>query len=230
MTATEPCTASATGPPHSHGCSTQQSNLPCSCKQAHASSTRGHPRHSHHAHCRSSACRACLDDAAQQVRPQLSMQGGHAVRAVRVVARLKVLAVVELLGGQEVQQGPQLLEAVLQGRSRDQQLVLEAPADELLRSGSACLSATCHAQLASSPHWVRVTWQVAVRMQRCNAAAVCAHAGRSAGDCPPVSSPHPDHPGMQPLVVAPAGGSAGHLTCRGLTQPAQHACDDLTSS
>lgn len=52
------------------------------------------------------------------------------------VRLLEMCAVRELVGLQEVQEAPQLLNAVLEGRSRDQQLVLKSPLLQLLQSRS----------------------------------------------------------------------------------------------
>jgi hypothetical protein len=61
----------------------------------------------------------------------------HLVRVLQAVCRLKLLAAAKGCGLQEVQQGPQLLEAVLQRRAGDEQLVLEVPARKLLQAHSS---------------------------------------------------------------------------------------------
>ena len=98
---------------------------------------------------------AHLDDSAQQVGPELSVQGGHAFSVLQAVALLKGLAVGELAGLQEVQQGPQLLERVLQGRARDQQLVAEVPACQLLQGCSWSVPAAAEVDrvCTAAPAW-----------------------------------------------------------------------------
>ena len=63
--------------------------------------------------------------------PQLS---AHLVRVLHVVLRLEGLRVVEPRGVQEVQQRPELLERVLQRRTRHQKDALERPGRQLLRT------------------------------------------------------------------------------------------------
>ena len=57
------------------------------------------------------------------------------LRVLQRVRRLELLAVGELVSLQEVEQAPQLLDAVLQRRPRDQHLVPEVPLLQLLGDG-----------------------------------------------------------------------------------------------
>ena len=60
--------------------------------------------------------------------------GAHVLGVLQRVARVELVDVGELGGLQEVQQRPELTHAVLQRRARDEQLVLEVPLAQLLRT------------------------------------------------------------------------------------------------
>ena len=68
---------------------------------------------------------------------QRSAAEAHVLRVLQRVRRLEVLAVRKLVRLQEVQQAPQLLDAVLQRRPRDEHLVAEVPLLQFLRRSMA---------------------------------------------------------------------------------------------
>lgn len=57
----------------------------------------------------------------------------HLLTLLQAVAGFKLITADKLPGFQEVQQCPQLLQAVLQGSACDEQLVLEVPTSKLLQ-------------------------------------------------------------------------------------------------
>ena len=79
-------------------------------------------------------------DVAQKLEASVSNDNGgylevaHPFGVGKAVCRLKVSAAGEFQRLQEVQEGPQLLDAVLQWSSSDQKLVLEIPGCQLLRT------------------------------------------------------------------------------------------------
>ena len=62
----------------------------------------------------------------------ISAAAAHVLGVLQRVRRLEVLAVRKLIRLQEVEQAPQLLDAVLQRRPRDEHLVAEMPLLKLL--------------------------------------------------------------------------------------------------
>ena len=64
----------------------------------------------------------------------LMKAGAHVLGVLQRVARVEIVDVRKLGGLQEVQQRPELAHAVLQRRARDEQLVLEVPRAQLLRT------------------------------------------------------------------------------------------------